>query len=231
MCKWILTMMAVVLLVGAVQASATVYNLNAAKDAHINLDNTTETGGTGTTVSIQNNATTDYINWLGFDLSSIAASEVVVTSAVLTINQRCDHTVNTYIVLKQGSTDVWAEATITAGNEPARGPIIGNVYMDNSGGTAATWVQNSIDVTSFVQASVGAGKDYTVSFVYDLPGYSTNGTGSPYYRAIAGAHEGTSSPWATGKAGVLSVTAIVPEPVTLSLLGVGGLLALLRRRR
>ena len=75
-------------------------------------------------------------------------------------------------------------------------------------------------MTSYVQGSVGALKDYLVSFAY---GFS----GSQYTMALMRSKEHATE---SLRKASLDVEATVPEPTTLLVLGLGGL-ALLRLRR
>ena len=160
--------------------------------------------------------------WFRFDISALGGANLV-NSATLKLRTRNDHqNVDREVDVFEVADDTWLETTITPNNKPALGNLIASYDAEGAatlGISPGTSQLDDVDVTSFVQSNINNG-DFLISIaINDLGGSHLflRGDENP---------DQSEHPWAH-----LVVDAVaIPEPATLSLLGMGGL-GLLRRRR
>jgi hypothetical protein len=177
---------------------------------------------TGNNLLLHNTSgSTLYEAWLKFDLSDLDPEDTQVIEAMLVLYLKSNSDVGeTGFELLGVTDDTWGEST-PGGDVPDLDSLIAWVGFDSS--DVGVYTRIEIDVTEYVQASVGEGLDYLVSFAL-VP----DAEDSPMISAIIASHRTTGdlSDYISG----LSVSVTVPEPMTLGFLAVAGLVAMLRRR-
>ena len=197
--------------------------LAAIVDVRPDHDNFTRPGAPDTVQDHEDNLALGYDTiWFKFDIAALGGVNHV-NSATLTLRTRNDHqTSNTDVQVYEVADDTWLETTITPNNKPALGNLIASYDAEGAatlGISPGTSQLDDVDVTSFVQSNINNG-DFLISIaINDLGGSHLflRGDENP---------DQSEHPWAH-----LVVDAVaIPEPATLSLLGMGGL-GLLRRRR
>ncbi|MDP7347976.1 MAG: DNRLRE domain-containing protein [Phycisphaeraceae bacterium] len=157
-----------------------------------------------------------------FDIAALGGVNLV-NSATLKLRTRNDHlTSNTDVQVYEVADDTWLETTITPNNKPALGNLIASYDAEAAttlGISPGTSQLDDVDVTSFVQSNIDNG-DFLISI-------AMNDIGNSLLFIRGDEHSvQTEHPWAR----LVVNASSVPEPATLSLLGMGGL-GLLRRRR
>ena len=160
--------------------------------------------------------------WFRFDISGLGGVNLV-NSATLKLRTRNDSNADRDVDVFEVADDTWLETTITPNNKPALGSLIARYDAEGAatlGITPGTSQLDDVDVTSFVRSNINNG-DFLISI-------AMNDLGGSHLFLRGDEHPTNQSehPWAH-----LVVDAVaIPEPATLSLLGMGGL-GLLRRRR
>ncbi len=160
--------------------------------------------------------------WFRFDISALGGANLV-NSATLKLRTRNDSNTDRDVDVFEVADDTWLETTITPNNKPALGSLIARYDAEGAatlGISPGTSQLDDVDVTSFVQSNINNG-DFLISI-------AMNDLGGSHLFLRGDEHPTNQSehPWAH-----LVVDAVaIPEPATLSLLGMGGL-GLLRRRR
>jgi hypothetical protein len=151
-----------------------------------------------------------------FDISAIPGGQVVTSATLVTKSHKNETTGgNSYLYSVAG--DSWDEQTITYNNAPSAGSLLSTYYVSGTteGGGAGVPELHSHDVTSYVSASY-AGDDDLISFaVTGAAGTFIRTKEDSLQRDIPSVE--------------LTVVYDVPEPMTIALLGLGGLF--LRRRK
>ncbi len=157
-----------------------------------------------------------------FDIAALGGVNLV-NSATLKLRTRNDSNTDRDVDVFEVADDTWLETTITPNNKPALGSLIARYDAEGAatlGISPGTSQLDDVDVTSFVQSNINNG-DFLISI-------AMNDLGGSHLFLRGDEHPTNQSehPWAH-----LVVDAVaIPEPATLSLLGMGGL-GLLRRRR
>ena len=159
--------------------------------------------------------------WFRFDISELAGANIV-NSATLKLRTRNDTNTDRDVQVYEVDNDIWLETTITPNNKPALGDLIASYDAEGAatlGISPGTSQLDDVDVTSFVQSNINNG-DFLISIaINDLGGSHLflRGDENP---------DQSEHPWARLVVNASSIR----EPATLSLLGMGSL-GLLRRRR
>ena len=159
--------------------------------------------------------------WFRFDISALGGANLV-NSATLKLRTRNDSNTDRDVDVFEVADDTWLETTITPNNKPALGNLIASYDAEAAttlGISPGTSQLDDVDVTSFVQSNIDNG-DFLISI-------AMNDIGNSLLFIRGDEHSvQTEHPWAR----LVVNASSVPEPATLSLLGMGGL-GLLRRRR
>ena len=159
--------------------------------------------------------------WFRFDISALGGANLV-NSATLKLRTRNDSNTDRDVDVFEVADDTWLETTITPNNKPALGTLIASYDAEAAttlGISPGTSQLDDVDVTSFVQSNIDNG-DFLISI-------AMNDIGNSLLFIRGDEHSvQTEHPWAR----LVVNASSVPEPATLSLLGMGGL-GLLRRRR
>ena len=159
--------------------------------------------------------------WFRFDISGLGGVNLV-NSATLKLRTRNDSNTDRDVQVYEVADDTWLETTITPNNKPALGTLIASYDAEAAttlGISPGTSQLDDVDVTSFVQSNIDNG-DFLISI-------AMNDIGNSLLFIRGDEHSlQTEHPWAR----LVVNASSVPEPATLSLLGMGGL-GLLRRRR
>ena len=214
--KKLIILVLVLGLVGVASAGTLV--VPATDDAQVDEANPDHAYGLGGYMYISGLSGYDRDGYFMFDTSAIPAGQTITSASLTTkihVNSTTGDTADFYSV----ANDSWDESTITYNNAPAAGSTaLFSIYVNGTGvegGVAGSPQVDSTDVTSYVASSY-AGSDSLISFA------ATGGIGGLFIRSKEDSL-GRDIP------SVELTVNYVPEPMTIALLGLGGLF--LRKRK
>jgi len=221
----LLTIMCLCILLTATQRSASGGISRAVADTH--TEQTTEYNtvhGTGNYNSIQNQfGDLVYVPWVKFDLSARDPGGGVnpeVTYALLSIWLKSSSDFGDTSFRLFGMNDNWDE-DISGATAPGFDGWIKEVDFDSS--HVGEFIRIDVDILDYVVRGMNDYEDYIVSLAL-VP----NLMDDPQIRANMVSHRALGDPYLEDYISIMTV--VNPEPATLGILGVGGLLMLRRRR-
>lgn len=229
--KWALPLTAGMALGPIAAAPAALIELDAVADTHLRAEWADDNNFGGleplrTNAESTANSSGNYRPLFKFDISGV---ESQVTSATLVLRQDTSGNASTFRALRgigAGSQD-WVELQ-ASWNSYATGlswTTPGGDYTtqhEASGTSTGTLAIINFDVTDMVQAAKDDGQSYLTVFIFGDGNHASGDWDSLQTRESTG--DNTTQP-------KLTVDSVVPEPASLALIGLGGLMMWCRPRR
>lgn len=218
---------------GAMAPTARAATVNPTADTYINSSSPNTNYGSDpslVTNEANGNSSKRYV-YIQFDLSSLDLAHNTLSSIELDlVHDGNNHNLSTAVYGLLDADDTWSESTLTWNNDPNRSGNVLNLASAYGGTTLATFTATAAagtDVAFNVSSGpvldyINADADKIVTFVI-----VSQYTGSYPYGMSWDSADSASPPELK-----LTLTAVsIPEPASLGVMGLAGLLGLGRRRR